>query len=457
MENLIREFLDRCHVNSPNIHCLGDAMIDEYYQVKINRISPEYPVAVMLSEENVVTKPGGIANVAYQLKNTNSKVHLMTFYDENAFEFFYHQGLNPFYLGENAKLPIKRRFIDNGYQVAPRQDIEFKNSGLNYESIEEYYKITKKFIKSSPNPDAVILSDYNKGFFASEKNFIDLYENTITIVDPKSSDITKWKNCTIFKPNKKEAFELSGLSDWKDQCSYFTKELNCKAVIITDSGNGIKGCYQETFFEYNPPYISDVQSVIGAGDCFAAFLALASALGFNPVESSKIAYHAGLIYVKQKENRPIVLAEMVNNKIVRAEDLAVRDFSVALTNGCFDILHTGHIETLKFAKSKSDKLVVAVNTDESIRRIKGSSRPIVPLVHRMNVLANLSMVDFVVCFDENNPLEIIKIIKPDYLIKGADYKDKEIIGAEYAKEIAIAPFIEDFSTTKILKDNEHNS
>jgi D-beta-D-heptose 7-phosphate kinase/D-beta-D-heptose 1-phosphate adenosyltransferase len=296
----------------------------------------------------------------------------------------------------------------------------------------------------------VILSDYNKGFFSSEKNFIDLYKDTITIVDPKSKNIKKWQNCTIFKPNKKEAFELSGLDDWKSQCEYFIEELNCEAVVITDSGNGIVGSYNGEFFEYRPPFNIKAESVIGAGDCFAAFLALALAHGFNPIDSAKIAYHAGLVYVQQKENKPIVLADLIFDKIVKPQDLITRDFSLSFTNGCFDILHTGHLETLKFAKNKADKLIVAVNTDHSIKLLKGENRPIVPLVHRMNVLANLSMVDYVIPFDDETPIGIMEIIKPECLIKGADYQDKDVIGKEIVNEVYFAPLIENYSSTSII-------
>jgi D-beta-D-heptose 7-phosphate kinase/D-beta-D-heptose 1-phosphate adenosyltransferase len=433
-------------------------MIDEYYHVQINRISPEYPVAVMLSQNNVVTKPGGVANVAYQFKNTGAEVHLMCFYDTDAFDCYYAENLNPFYLNESArlpddkkaKLPIKRRFVDNNIQVAPRQDIEFKNCNLSDKLIDDYYLIAKQFIRESPKPNAVILSDYNKGFFSSERNFIELYDDTITIVDPKSNNLSKWKNCTVFKPNKKEAFELSGLTDWKLQCDFFKKELNCKAVIITDSGNGIVGISDDEYFQYQPPFINSVESVIGAGDCFAAFLALALSHGFNPIDSAKIAYHAGLVYVKQKENRPIVLADLIQNKIIEPRDLVYRDFSLAFTNGCFDILHTGHLETLKFAKSKADKLVVAINTDKSVKFLKGDTRPIVPLIHRMNVLANLSMVDYLIPFDDDTPIDLIRLIRPENLIKGADYQNKDVVGKEFVDQVYFAPFIDNFSSTSII-------
>jgi D-beta-D-heptose 7-phosphate kinase/D-beta-D-heptose 1-phosphate adenosyltransferase len=456
MESLIRKFLDLSHKQKYNIHCVGDAMVDEYYEVKVDRISPEHPMPVMLCQNEVCRKPGGSANVAYQFKHTNTDVQLVTLYDPNAIKIFYKEGINPSYLGIEAALPIKRRFMQKGVQVAPRLDIEYPNCKLTDIEIDEYFQLIKNFINKNEKPDAVIFSDYNKGFFNSNKNFIELYPNSITIVDPKSHDLRKWKNCTIFKPNAKEAEDLSGYKDWKMQCHYFAEKLDCQAVIITNAGQGIKGWFAGDLFEYAPEYDKlDVQSVIGAGDCFAAFLALALCVGLDPIAAAKIAYHAGLTYVKQRLNRPIVLAELIHNKIVQPQDLKNRDFNLVFTNGCFDILHSGHIETLKFARSKGDKLVVAINSDESVSRLKGLDRPIVPLVHRLTNISNLNCVDYVVVFDEDTPLETIKKIRPNSLVKGSQYNIDDVIGGEYVDNIFLSPMIENFSTTRIINKNKN--
>jgi D-beta-D-heptose 7-phosphate kinase/D-beta-D-heptose 1-phosphate adenosyltransferase len=355
-------------------------------------------------------------------------------------------------LGAEAQLPIKRRYVENGLQVGPRLDIEFENCKLTEQQIKEYYNLTKNFVSSNDVPHVVILSDYNKGYFKSEENFIELFPGAITIVDPKSKNLGKWKNCTIFKPNAKEARDLSGLTEWKEQCEFFVKELNCESVIITHAGNGIKGWSKGEFFEYLPSYEqNDVQSVIGAGDCFAAFLGLAKAHGYSTEDASKLAFHAGLVYVRQKNNRPIVLGELISDKIVAPEDLILRDFDLAFTNGCFDILHKGHLETLKFAKSKAKKLVVAINSDESVRALKGDTRPVVPFEHRAAVIANLKVVDFVIKLDDLTPFEIIKTIKPDVLIKGGDYDVSNVVGKEFVKEVVLAPFIANYSSTNFIE------
>lgn len=140
------------------------------------------------------------------------------------------------------------------------------------------------------------------------------------------------------------------------------------------------------------------------------------------------------------------------HKIVDCSYLKHRSYSLAFTNGCFDILHTGHIQSLKFAKSKADKLVVALNSDSSIKNLKGNSRPILTLEHRMNVISSLEFVDYVLYFDEETPLNLIKKIKPDYLIKGSDYKIESVVGKEFVKEIFLAPFFDGISTTRIIED-----
>jgi D-beta-D-heptose 7-phosphate kinase/D-beta-D-heptose 1-phosphate adenosyltransferase len=307
------------------------------------------------------------------------------------------------------------------------------------------------------NPDVVILSDYNKGFFhGDEGSILGQYHNSITIVDPKKGPLRKWRGCSIFKPNAKEAFDLSGKTKWKEQAKYFQNELECESVVITDGGRKVSGVHKDKFFCFTPDKQVEVESVIGAGDTFCVFLAMAVGHGFSVPEASEIAWNAGAVYVQNKMNRPIVPAEISANNIVCPEDLASRDFKLVFTNGCFDLLHEGHLQTLRFAREKGDKLVVALNSDESIKRLKGDDRPIKPLDQRMAVVAALEMVDFVVSFEEDTPLEVIKKIKPDVLVKGDGYCIDNVVGADVVSEVFIAPSVEGLSTTGFLKCNIRN-
>lgn len=452
--SLIMEFLQRNRKKTLNIHCVGDAMVDEYYTVKVNRISPEFPMPIMSSEsDRPIRRPGGVANVAYQLKHFNARPTLICLPDKKAEKVFAEHGLYQWCQTSDisAKLPIKKRFLDNGIQVV-RYDIEVPLCGLSEDSINFYHSLYEETVGlNAVRPDVVIFSDYNKGFFWDcGWRPANIYPYSKIIVDPKKGPISKWKGCTVFKPNAKEAEELSGKRNWKEQAKLFQNELECEAVVITCGGEKVAGIWKNEFFYHTADKKVEVESVVGAGDCFCAVLALAIGHGFNPIDASKIAFEAGSIYVQHKMNGPVCPAELSPDGIVEPEDLANRNFKLVFTNGCFDILHEGHMQTLKFAKSKGDKLVVALNSDASIKRIKDINRPIVPLQQRMAVLANIRHVDFVVYFEEDNPLEVIKKIKPDVLVKGGDYKIEEIIGADIVPEVYRAPIVEGLSTSTIL-------
>lgn len=352
---------------------------------------------------------------------------------------------------ECCTLPIKRRFLDNGVQDV-RHDIETPLCGLDEHVIDFATTQITTIIQKSFRPDVAILSDYNKGFFSSEEyRVLDFYRDVTTIVDPKRGPLSKWKGCTIFKLNAKEAEELSGRKYWKEQAKQLQNELECEAVVITFGGEKVSGVWNGDFFNFKPERSVIVESVVGAGDCFAAFFAMAIGHGFCVPEASEIAWYAGSNYVQNRRNRPIVPAELDPNGVVDPADLQSRDFKLVFTNGCFDILHEGHIKTLEFAKSKGDKLVVAINSDASVKRLKGENRPIKPLEQRMAVMSALKPVDFVVSFDEDTPLELIKKIKPDVLVKGQDYKESEIVGADLVSEVCRAPIVKGLSTSGFIK------
>lgn len=452
MDDLIQRFLQRNRNNRLEIHCAGDAMIDEYNMVKVERMSPEHPVPIMKCQNEILRKPGGAANVAYQLRHLNVQTKLFAFRDHDADTVFQNHGLCYVYSNTHpSKLPIKRRYLDNGIQVAPRHDIEFPLCGLTPEQSFDSANYLKTTLKYRSKPNVAILSDYNKGFFASELNILDSYRDVTTIVDPKCGPLKKWRGCTIFKPNAKEAAELTGCNHWGEQAMKLSDELGCRAVVITHGGGMVAGISDGDLFCYNPQKTVPVESVIGAGDCFAAYFAVAIGHGFTPVEAAEIAWTAGSVYVQRRMNRPVVPAELSETKIVHPQDLQSRDFKLVFTNGCFDMLHRGHIETLKFCKSKGDKLVVALNADESIRSFKDPKRPIMPLEHRMAVISSLEYVDFVVSFDEPTPLKVIEMIKPDVLVKGADYEIQNIVGADIVPEVLRAPIVEGVSTTGFIE------
>jgi D-beta-D-heptose 7-phosphate kinase/D-beta-D-heptose 1-phosphate adenosyltransferase len=451
------ECLDR--TNSIFIHIIGDSMLDEDYQVKVTRISPECPnVNVLLSEEFRPFRryPGGASNVCYQLNNFNIISRLFTFIDPEAFKVLRDHGIR--YWGgvdlpAGHYAPRKKRFYEKGFQVVSRLDIEKPKYGLNETDLRYLQaELCKYWSAFQVEPDAIIFSDYNKGVFANDFQVSWFDSKAIKIVDPKVAPLHKWKGCNVFKPNSKEAEALSGMTDWKQQCDFFQAELGCWGVVITQEGSGIVGKDGSEYFEYRPNLTIKPLDIIGAGDCFIGTLALALVHNFSLKEASQIAFHGGLVYVQQKQRGTFGPWSFHSyGKILKNwEFLKSREYKLVFTNGCFDLVHSGHLQTLEFAKSKGDKLVLGVNSDESIKRLKGNSRPILPLSERIKLLAALDCVDFIIPFEEDTPQQLIEQIKPDVLVKGADWIGKEVAGTDCVKEVCYAPLIQGHSTSEII-------
>lgn len=446
------------------IAVVGDAMVDVYYSGHVDRVSPEFPVQILHSLADTAQQlPGGAANVCYQMKHFNVDCFLVAPLDVSANSILGEYGFSTFYstiLQQDKKIPRKIRFYDNDFPLL-RWDIEELYS-------IRYFDIFAQLASFIEKVDVVILSDYNKGLFADPcftSQIIDLCNqyNVPTIVDPKK-DLSKWKGCTIFKPNSKEAEILTKEKDWKIQSDIIMKELGCQGVVITQQGSGVVGKNKD-YFEYHPTAKlapKEVNSVIGAGDCFAAVLAIGLGYKLPLEEACKLAFEGGVEYVKARHNRPITTYDIhkrmdhASSKLIDLDELLyVKEHCFngrwAFANGCFDILHAGHLETLKFAKQQGDYLVVGVNNDESTKRLKGATRPIIPLAERMKMLSAVEYVDFVIPFSENTPYELIKKIKPNILVKSSEYKEEDVVGKDLVESVVLAPHVTGLSTTKIIE------
>lgn len=453
---MIEKFLTCNKEKRLKIGILGDAVVDEYFAVKVSRISPEFPIQVLHSTKDQPEKalPGGAANVAYQTKHFNVDCQLFCLCTQYSESIFQKAGLQTNCEYVNS-VPIKRRFYDGNYALT-RWDVEDSTYHIPEAARERLFEKFCKFLETGP--DIVILSDYNKGLFTPDfchrvvkkcKKY-----NVKTIVDPKKGPVEKWRGCTYFKPNNKEAADLTGYFDWRDQANYLSTHLGCENVLITHGGEGVRGIARGLQFFYDVNLNLEAQSVIGAGDCFSASLAMALSYGFSPQEAVRLAFAAGAVYVKAKYNQPITPYDLCKHfDPIRAKYLEPQLFGkVVFTNGCLDVLHFAHIKLLEYAKAQGDCLVVGINSDESVRRLKGNTRPINPLIHRMHMLASLQMVDFVIPFEEDDPYQLIKRLgKVDVLVKGGDYTADKIIGADLVKEVKISPFVDGLSTTNLIK------
>ncbi len=459
--NALNELLVKNSERRVSVHVIGDSMIDCAYQGKVTRVSPDSPnINVFRTTTASPTEvfPGGAANVCYLLKNFNADATLFSWVDVNGYQWFSNAGLqlNGLVLREDLPFPVKHRFWDGDIQVGLRWDVE--ETDYTKEGWDEVRTRTRKLIMDSANPDIIILSDYDKGMFVDELSIKSLsyyLPGVPIIIDPKKGPVSKWASirCTVFKPNSVEAIELSdGETDRYKQCDYFQRKVKCESVLITDQGKGVYGKYEGRYFEYTPKHYISAHKTIGAGDCFVSVLAVAMAHGIPLDRAAEVAFEAGARYVQQQSREPITLWQLQKqSKFVMPEELTSRNHKLVFTNGCFDILHTGHLESLRFAKSKGDKLVVAVNSDASVSRLKGPKRPVVPLEDRMEMLAALECVDYVVSFDQNDPQELIETIRPDVLIKGEDWKDKVVAGSDVVKEVCFVPLVHDRSTTNMIE------
>lgn len=437
------------------IAIVGDTIIDEYYFVNANKISPEFPIPILASEDFFPQKvlPGGAANVCYQFLNFDKDVSYFGFVDFEAVKI-----LEEYFLIDNcvlmnnfSKVPRKKRFYQDHFPLC-RIDIESKNYRLSKQKLNNLQQAVCKNLYSKKF-DVVIFSDYGKGIFNEHDNynFIRAAGNSIKIVDPKNGPVSKWFGCDIIKPNSKEAKELSGKSNWKEQARFFKETTSAKAVIITQEGDGVVGIINKDYFEIRPSVKTTPTSVIGAGDCFISLLADGISDGLETYESIERAFYGSSIYVNNKYNKPIHPADLSKNKIVNPEILKKRNFKLCFTNGCFDLgLTTAHIDLIKYSKQKGEKLVVALNSDDSVRRIKGENRPFFNFNERAKILSSIEFVDYIVKFEENTPIEVMEKINPDLIIKGGDYELHQIIGHD-KYSVEIFEYQNSYSTTDKIK------
>jgi D-beta-D-heptose 7-phosphate kinase/D-beta-D-heptose 1-phosphate adenosyltransferase len=441
-------------------------MIDEYYEVAVERISPEAPVPVMRSNDDKpkIIVPGGAANVACQFKNWNVECQFYGLANVEDYMTLDNQSCRiacgPLddadrhgYIPRAERIPRKKRFENK--QNLVRWDIEEPKQKYKEEDFKRLLEAFEKELKKGL--DLVILSDYNKGFFDSfqiTQEIITLCHTygVKSIVDPKNEPIEKWTGCSIFKPNFCEAKRYTNVDMPEHQAQILAEKLGGSDIVITRGGEGVNGMHHGgKTFKYVPQcYTTDAQFYSGAGDCFAAFFALAIAHAFSLTEASEIAYKAGANYVRHPYNQPIFPYELVESKFIAPQDLTNRDFKLVATNGCFDLLHAGHLASLEFAKSRGDKLVVLINSDESVKKIKGDSRPIVPLEQRKKLISGLECVDYVIDFKEESPYNLIQQIRPDVLVKG-NLKREDVRSARLVKEYYSFPLVEDISTSQIIK------
>lgn len=479
MRQQISEILEKAR--GKQIICVGDLMLDRYVYGGVGRVSPEAPVPV-LRKTSSTEVPGGAGNVARNLSALGLRTVMIGCVgdDEAGTQLSDLLEADPLISCElvrttNMATVIKTRFIA-GTQQLLRVDTEDDGPDLADASLQ----IGKLVEAAAKTASLIIVSDYAKGVInpvvfdacikAAQANDIPV------LVDPKSKDFSIYAGASLIKPNASELAAASGLptasdSDVDAALSAMADLLPDTRLVVTRAGKGMSWHESARTFHMKGE-ARQVFDVSGAGDTSMAALAAAIAAGADLKDAVALAIAASGIVVG-KVGTATVSAEELHRALSAGEapvsagllgrsdiaELAVRwrasGLRVGFTNGCFDILHPGHLRVLRQARAQCDRLIVAINTDASVKRLKGESRPVNSEQDRAELLAGIAGVDAVTSFDEDTPAELIDAIQPDVLVKGGDYKADEIVGADTVKarggEVVIVPLLEGRSTTSIIE------
>lgn len=466
------------NIKQKNVLVVGDVMLDTYFYGDVKRISPEAPVPVFVKKEERSVL-GGAANVAANLISAGQNVFLMTVVGkdqagEEVKRKFEEKGINiDFVFVTDRNTTVKTRFLASNNQQVMRLDVE------DISELQEcdYEKILFELDKKINQFDLILLSDYLKGFLSfdfTQKILKMASENGIpAIVDVKEQKAEKYKGAYLLKPNKKELANMTGMRVSNDSeiikaAQDLRKKCECKYVLATCGARGMVLVSEE-----EPYFIEsvgkEVYDVTGAGDTTIAYLA-ACMVNHMPIkEAVEIANYAAGIQVSKVGTSEVVWQEirdymseqmegsrhkLIAGKMVEELRENYRNKKLVFTNGCFDILHTGHIRYLQETAKHGDVLVVGLNSDSSVRRLKGDERPINNEQDRAELLCALEFIDYVTIFEEDTPYELIKKIQPDVLVKGGDYNEDNVVGTDIVKanggKLVLVPFVEGKSTTNIV-------
>ncbi len=454
---------------------LGDVMLDRYLGGDTSRISPEAPVPVV-KIANEQSKPGGAANVALGSAALGSHTTLIGLIGDDSNGKLLQEKLAEKTItaqlctSTNCQTISKLRVLSRHQQLL-RLDFESP-----YEE-EDAKKCLEPFMSAINKNCVVILSDYGKGTLFSPAHYIQAAKlaGCKVIIDPKNPDLSVYKGAHLLTPNFKEFTEAVGPCADDDEVvskgEQLRKKLALDALLVTRGEQGMTLLAKGEEPLHLPTHAQEVYDVTGAGDTVIATIASSLAAGESLADAVALSNVAAGITVSKLGAATVSPSEL-STALMHHEHHAIitdrdhllqlvdaakdKEQKVVFTNGCFDILHSGHVEYLQAARKLGDYLIVAVNSDESVRGLKGDSRPYNNLNARMQVLAALECVDWVIPFHEETPESLIQKLSPHYLVKGGDYPDKSLIaGSEHVSkhggEVKIIPFKQGFSTTKLIQ------
>lgn len=462
-----------------NVLVIGDVMIDQYYCGYVNRISPESPVPVFNYKDSYY-RLGGAGNVAANLVSISGKVSLMSVigndpYGNKLKEILKELNINYTFVlsDENRTTTVKTRLLAQNNQQIIRMDRENDEEiPINIQGI-----LLEKLTLNIGEFDVVLVSDYLKGLLTEKflQEIIQICNDNKkkVIIDIKGDNLNKYKGAYLLKPNNKELEDilkckLSNDRELVEAAKRLKKKADTKAILVTCGEKGMVLIDEYDNVKYIHTIAREVFDVTGAGDTVLSYLGSSIASGLSLYDAAEIANVAAGIKVGKVGTSIVEFEEIeqyFNNKPVNIKkNITLKEYLniknhinkiVVFTNGCFDILHVGHVRYLKQAAELGDILIVGVNSDKSIKRLKGEKRPVICEKDRVEMLANLDFIDYLITFDEDTPYELIKLIQPDLLVKGRDYKIEDVVGKDIVEKkggkVVLIPLVEGVSTTDIVE------
>jgi D-beta-D-heptose 7-phosphate kinase/D-beta-D-heptose 1-phosphate adenosyltransferase len=455
----------------PKVLVVGDVILDRYMWGRVSRISPEAPIPVLdtLKEE---FRAGGAANVARNLASLGAEVTLGGSVGDDAWAHVLTTGLKrdgiaPSALVVDPRKPTstKTRMMAHNHQLlrVDQENAEAISADIEKALIEKIRKA---------DGDLAIVSDYHKGTLTPAVCQAIIQSKKRVLVGLKSHDFKKYTGATGATLNRQELRAISGVADLDQGARRVMKQLKLKFLVVSLGEHGL-ALYNGGGKTFRiPTDARQVFDVTGAGDTLLAAFGLAYASGYPLEDCARIGNLAAGIVVGKVGTAVATREEMIEHllggghltgaKIVSEADLLQRlqeerrkGKRIVFTNGCYDLLHIGHVKLLQFARSQGEVLVVGLNSDASVRRLKGKSRPIVPQEERAQIIGALEAVDYVVLFDEDTPKRLIERVKPDVLVKGEDWAGKTVVGSDTVGKrggrVALAPLIKGSSTSSIIQ------
>lgn len=452
------------------VACVGDLMLDRYVYGEVSRVSPEAPIPVLKTQRTVVM-PGGVGNVARNVAALGGRARLgaITGRDsagdslaelveaETDIEDFIARPVE-------AVTTVKTRYVAAGQQLLRQDDEALIQTGFDGNN-------------AFSNASVILLSDYAKGVVDDDLIAAALKTGVPVVVDPKGRDFARYGAVAVIKPNASELAGATGLPVGTDAeievaLAALLSAITAEAIVVTRAGRGMSLARRSGGVTHFPGRAREVFDVSGAGDTCMAALGLALAAGRSLEDAVRFAILASGVVVAKSGTAVVTPQELIeaemsqhaslaHAKVSPVDELAAevetwrrQGLRVGFTNGCFDILHRGHVAYLAQARSWCDRLVVALNTDASVRALKGEGRPVNDLDSRAAVIGGLASVDRVTGFDDPTPLALIERLRPDVLIKGADYTREGVVGGDLVEswggEVRLATFEDGYSTTRTI-------